>query len=125
MSVYLGVIDSKSDPQAKEVREKVVQSVISGLSRDDRQKLEVLDIYAIRTREEVYRGFIEIDDQLRDLEQSRAQAETQRIEFGNSLSQIDAASAKASPILVHHAHSFPQIATARQRERPGRGCVFW
>jgi hypothetical protein len=77
----------KSDLQARESREKFVQSVISGLSREDKQRLGALDIYAAQTREEVYRGFREIDDQLRDLKQSRTQVEIRRIESGASINR--------------------------------------
>ncbi len=75
----------KSETHTKEAREKFVQSVIDGFSRADRQKLEALDLYSAQTREEVYRGFSEIDDQLRNLKQSRSQIEIRRIEFGASM----------------------------------------
>jgi hypothetical protein len=122
----VGVIDPKSDPQTKDSREKFIDSVVAGLSRDERQKLEALDIYAAQTREEVYRGFKEIDGQLRDLQQSRVQVETQKIELGDTVNHVNNASLKRSAVLVNPSHSFTHVSTTifnppGQREHNGRG----
>jgi hypothetical protein len=57
---------------SREEQERFTQEVLAKLAPADAHKLAELDAYAVKTREELYRGFEAMDDLRRDLEQSRS-----------------------------------------------------
>ncbi|MFN7931033.1 MAG: hypothetical protein U0Y68_24520 [Blastocatellia bacterium] len=57
-------------------REKINQAALTKLTPNDAQRWQALQDYAIRTREELYRGFESLDVIRRDLEQTRTVKET-------------------------------------------------
>jgi hypothetical protein len=57
-------------------KEKVSQAALTKLTPNDAQRWQALQDYAVRTREELYRGFESLDVIRRDLEQTRTVKET-------------------------------------------------
>jgi hypothetical protein len=57
-------------------KEKINQAALTKLTPNDAQRWQALEEYAVRTREELYRGFESLDVIRRDLEQTRTIKET-------------------------------------------------
>jgi hypothetical protein len=66
-------------------KEKINQTALTKLTPNEAQRWQALQDYAVRTREELYRGFESLDVIRRDLEQTRTVKETLTEERENQL----------------------------------------
>jgi hypothetical protein len=102
-------------------KEKINQTVLTKLAPNETQRWQALQEYAVRTREELYRGFESLDVIRRDLEQTRNVKETlveQRENQGEAAPQPENAfieRAKVPELSLSNDAVFPPERNATER----------